>query len=572
MSRNNLLQADTKTFDEIIGNGKIYKVPDFQRDYSWKQEQWEDLWEDILEIIQENSVHYMGAVVFQSTSQQKEYLVIDGQQRLATLSLLVIASIRFLKETNLELPNGKEKEENLERIEINRRKFLGEKNPVSLHYSSKLKLNENNNHFYQSKLVQLEEPNHIFTLSESEKLLWNAQEYFYDKVKNYFFDNFEGVEIANFLNAIIADKLLFMEIIVEDDLSAYTVFETINSRGVELTSTDLLKNYLFSLVAEGGKTDISFAKEKWKKVIDVIGLKLFPTFLRDYLNSKQNLVNRQKLFKVVKPMVRTARDVFDLLDQLDDYALFYSALEKTNTSFWVQNKIGQKYVQVLNLLQAREIKSLLLAAYKHFSTNEFNRLLRNCIIISFRYATISGSNPNEMERIYNKVAIKIREQKIKTARDFFIEVSPFLYVNDAIFKANFSQKKINSKSEKQLIKYIFIELENEISHQSYNDLTEPSTLEHIMPESYSANWNEDIPESVHQDFVYRLGNYTLLEDHLNRECANKSFSAKREIYQKSKYKLANQISEKYLDWSANHIVEYQEYLAKLAAQIWRIDV
>ena len=571
MNRESLLKANAKKFDEIIGNGKMYKVPDFQRDYSWKQEQWEDLWEDILEVIQEKSVHYMGAVVFQNTSTQKEYLVIDGQQRLATLSLLTIACIRVLQES-ITPSNNAQNEANLERIEIFRRKFLGEKNPVSLHHSSKLKLNENNDFFYQSILVQLKTPLNLARLSESERLLWEAQDYFYKKVKGYFGNQFDGEKIADFLDNTVANNLLFIEIVVEDDLSAYTVFETLNSRGVELTSTDLLKNYLLSLVVQRGKTDLTIAKEKWTRIIDVIGLKTFPTFLRHYLNSKQSLVARDNLFKIIKPTAKTGEEVFELLDELEKHADVYVALGNGNDSHWINNKKAKKYIDLFNLLNIRQVKPLLLAAYMNFDTNEFNKLLRICGIVSFRYNTISGANPKEMETSYNRIAIQIREKKINNAREAFLQMRSALYIEDASFKANFSHKKLNSRSHKKLIKYIFIELENKVSNQSYNDLTEPSTLEHIMPESYSTVWNDEISTSTHQDFAYRLGNYTLLEDNLNRACSNKNFETKREIYEKSKYKLTNQISENYLEWNANHIVEHQEYLAKLAVQIWRIDV
>ena len=91
-----LLRYDTVNFADLMANGKLYRVPPFQRDYSWKEEQWEDLWEDLMDAYHnEASHHYMGAVVLVPQS-DTEWLILDGQQRFATLSILVLAAIDVL--------------------------------------------------------------------------------------------------------------------------------------------------------------------------------------------------------------------------------------------------------------------------------------------------------------------------------------------------------------------------------------------------------------------------------------------------------------------------------------------
>src|SRR6188768_791550 len=98
MAKANLLNTGTSTFLELIGNGRLYTVPPYQRDYSWTEEQWEDLWTDIEELAtRPDDTHYMGALVVEGRS-DREFAVIDGQQRLATLSLLVLAVIGRLKD------------------------------------------------------------------------------------------------------------------------------------------------------------------------------------------------------------------------------------------------------------------------------------------------------------------------------------------------------------------------------------------------------------------------------------------------------------------------------------------
>lgn len=155
MAKANLLDTKTVNFLELIGNGKIYRVPAYQRDYSWTVEQWEDLWSDIAERRgNPEDRHYMGALVVEGKS-DREFLIIDGQQRMATLSILALAVIARLEALAAA---GIASTDNRERARGLRSRYVGEKDPASLIESSKLFLNETDNAFYQDYLVQLREP------------------------------------------------------------------------------------------------------------------------------------------------------------------------------------------------------------------------------------------------------------------------------------------------------------------------------------------------------------------------------------------------------------------------------
>lgn len=177
MARINLLDTRTATFGDLMGNGKIYRVPIFQRDYSWTEENWEDLWQDILGLYDDPSAsHYMGAIVLQTSStSDQEFTIIDGQQRIATISIIVIAVIEKIQ---VLVKQNQQAIANHERQEILRQTYLGNRDPISLHYSSKLFLNENNNDFYQSNLINLREPWNLRSVSQSNQLLWKAFQYF----------------------------------------------------------------------------------------------------------------------------------------------------------------------------------------------------------------------------------------------------------------------------------------------------------------------------------------------------------------------------------------------------------
>ncbi|MGB5971687.1 MAG: DUF262 domain-containing protein, partial [Nodosilinea sp.] len=398
MARINLLDTRTTSFGDLIGNGKIYRVPPFQRDYSWKEENWEDLWQDIL-IIYNNpdSSHYMGAIVLQSSgTSDKEFTIIDGQQRLATLSIVAIAVIEKIQKL---VERGEHKEANQERQEILKRTYLSDRDPRSLRYSSKIILNENNNDFYQSNLINLRHPFNIRALSKSNQFLWQAFQYFSNRLGELQEVVQDGERLAEFLTNAIAQRLLFIQINVEDELNAYTVFETLNARGIELSSTDLLKNYLFSLFQ--GPDDLQEAQRQWRRIVNTVQMEKFPEFLRYYLSLQETRVRRERLFKIVREAVRNGQQAFELLDQLENYSSLFIALGNSNDDFWRDNPDNRSYIRELELFRVKQAYPTLFAAYKNFSPDNFTRLLKLVCVLSFRYTVVSSLNPNELEALYN---------------------------------------------------------------------------------------------------------------------------------------------------------------------------
>ena len=560
MAVNNLLDTSTVSLSDIIGNGKIYKVPSYQRDYSWKQDQWEDLWADILSILKGDGIHYMGSIVLQN-NKDKRYSIIDGQQRLSTLTLIVLATIKTIQ--NL-IDKGIDSSYNKERVLLLTKKFLGDKDPGSLTYSAKLELNENNNSFFQTHLMVFRDPINEKMLRDSDKLLWQAYNFFLNKINSQFLELENGEELANFLNKEVAEKMMFIQIVVEDELSAYTVFETLNSRGVSLTVTDLLKNYLFSLST---KVDLVHVKEKWGKIVDAVGLDNFPTFLRHYWISKNKLIRQDYLFRAMKDVVRTSPQVIDLLDELEKNAQLYNALANSSDPFWIGQKEQKKRIKEIELFKEKQALPLLLASYNNLTTEEFTKVLRIVSVITFRYTIIGGLHTNLKENVYNQAAIKISNKEIKLASQIAKEVKA-LYTSDKDFKNSFSTNSISTKRSKKLVRYILFEIENHLAHTDTDYEDSPATIEHILPENAGELWTSNFPLSIQDSLVYRIGNYTLLEDDKNRDCGVKSFDEKKEIYKTSQYETTKQIVAS--DWTPNTLDNRQTRLADYASSSWRI--
>ena len=230
MGRTTLLDTRTVNYQELIGNGRAYFVPPYQRDYSWRQEHWEDLWNDIVEMRDPgDDRHYMGALVVEVKSDRR-FVVIDGQQRFATLSVLTLAVIDALQRL---AANEIEEEENAARASELRKRFIGEKDPASLVESSRLNLNDTDDGFYQDFLVQLRNPPNPRGLVRSNRLLWQCFQYFGKRIREVQAFDEDGTALAQLISETVARRLIFILITVDDALNAYTVFETLNETFVQ---------------------------------------------------------------------------------------------------------------------------------------------------------------------------------------------------------------------------------------------------------------------------------------------------------------------------------------------------
>ncbi|MCY4514401.1 MAG: DUF262 domain-containing HNH endonuclease family protein [Candidatus Tectomicrobia bacterium] len=566
MAKSNLLNTRTINYLELIGNGKSYRVPPYQRDYSWSEEQWEDLWNDVIDLREDaDARHYLGALVVEGED-DRHFLIIDGQQRLATLSLLALAVIHRL---NAMAQDGIDSENNTERCRELRNRFIGEKDPASLIESSRLHLNETDDAFYQDYLVQLRSPLNPRRLPKSNRQLLACLHYFGERLHKLEALQEDGRAVASLLSDTMARQLLFILITVDDALNAYTVFETLNARGLELTATDLLKNYLFSRV--NVRADLDALQRRWKSLVETVGQAQFPSFLRYHLLCRLPKVRSQRLFKLVRDQTHTVQNVFELLGELENRGELYAAILDPTHGYWMELPGARPHVSELNLFRVRQPMPLLFAAWERFSREDFIRLLKLVSTISFRYTIVSGLNTNDLEPVYHRAAKSVSDGEATSPAAIFQRLRP-IYVSDEKMRQDFSQLDINTKGKKRLAKYILARLEQHASSRPCDPDTDPGTVEHILPENPVEEWEETYPSDKWDSDVYRLGNLTLLEASNNRDIGNKPYDRKRPIYAQSHYHLTQEIPKIAPEqWTPELVNERQVQLAKVAAQVWKSD-
>lgn len=546
------------TFGRLMGNGLHYEVPKYQRDYSWDKEQWSDLWYDLMQMIEEKDSHYMGYLVLQ-TADDKNYQIIDGQQRLTTLCVLILAVV----DTLLKLPGtDKEKEDNEKRAANIRSTYIGNMDMLTLTSVNKLVLNRNNDHFYRTYLSTLQEmPKR--GLKASEKLLKSAFETF----KAYLVAQYKTAEELVIFVDNLVNNIFFTVITVTDELNAFKVFETLNARGVQLSSSDLLKNYIFSVANTNDlhQTKLDELENMWAEIADILKESQISDYLRFYWNSTHKTIRKNQLYKTIRNEIKTPEEAFALLRDMRIKADIYMALRSPDDEMWRTQPDVSSNLNLLKLFNVIQPIPLLMSAYSNLSEKDFSSLLAKIVIISFRYNVICGKNPNELESVYNKVALDINKTKTYKIE----ELKAGIYVSDAEFEQTFAYKEfVYSSRNNQIAKYILGKIEKFESGASV-DITS-NTLEHILPDNPNEDWNWD--DMKIQQFHYRLGNMTLLEAGKNRDLGNASFLEKKAVYKKSTVPMTLEIGNSDLEeWTESCIDNRQKKMANEAKGIWKIQ-
>lgn len=273
--------AEPKNLFQILTGDSNFKIPVFQRDYSWKDENWKELWNDISNGFKENNKHYLGSIVLVNNQGVKE--ILDGQQRLITLSILIKSihwCIKELIDSDIDV-----EENNIRLSKIGQLIFEEDiYNPSDV--SNKIKLNDINDCVYNNYIVK-DEQYKVDADAKSNELLIKCYKFFKKVIKETCINKENNkLDIKTLLDYFkyISENIIVVEIIVSDYANAYVIFETLNDRGLELTVTDLLKNYLFSKVSSNRHRKVHLL---WNKIINRIGEKNLTKYIRHFWNSKK---------------------------------------------------------------------------------------------------------------------------------------------------------------------------------------------------------------------------------------------------------------------------------------------
>ncbi|MFG6103429.1 DUF262 domain-containing HNH endonuclease family protein [Leptothoe sp. EHU-05/26/07-4] len=554
------------SFGELLMSSNYYSVPHYQRDYSWTDKEIDELWVDLTNTIDENrSEHFIGAIVV-NNHQKPNLSLIDGQQRFTTISLLMCV-VRDIAQVNNDA----------ELALLISQNYLGSRNLRTRKTDPKLILNNRNNEFYQDHFIdsksieELKAKKKELKIKNQEKsniLMIDAYLCLHTKVKERISQAIDFREGLIQIEENIRDKLIAIVISVADEANSYLIFETLNNRGLELSVADLLKNHIFSKAGD----NLELVQRLWTEIIQELEGFEITKFIRHYWISSNKNVSEKDLFKVISSKFRNSDDVTDFVKSLQKSSEIYGAFSNPSSPVWDDGRLRTRhYISEIILLETTQCFPMLLAAKECLKEDIFHKVLRMITVFSFRYSTICGLNPNKLELTYSNAAKFIRKNKPKSARQIFEQLKD-LYPNDEAFCKAFQKKSI--RSNHSIARYILCKINNySITGKEVvaNANPEDVNLEHILPKKPNEEWLRKFKKSTPKQYIYRLGNMTLLDSSVNRKIGNGSFSNKRkEAYEKSKLFITREIAENQ-SWGPKQIEERQQKMSDKACQIWRLD-
>lgn len=559
------MKANERNLLTLLDGTKQFILPIYQRRYSWKKVQCEELWEDVVRIGETEGLpyHFFGSIVSreEGTPAKPQFFVIDGQQRLTTFSLLLSALGRAIEASDTEI--GTDRGEIEDYYLFNSRE-KGE-------FRHKLLLTKPD----RDTLIQLLEGGTSFDYSSSLVKNYN---FFKKQLKS---DNLETVYKG-------IQKLMIVDIVIGPNAdNPQLIFESLNSKGVVLSQTDLIRNY----VLMGQKRDFQsiLYDDYWYPMERSFGIKLldrFDLFIRDYLTLKTGkLAGSRTLYKHFKrymPDAGQPQEVMEIVDDITHYSTHYNRVAlrcEYDTDF-------RACIEDLDALDVDVAYPILLGVYEGYARGKIEKME---VIEIFRLIEsyvfrrmICNLRRSSMNTNFASIA-NWMDTLLKSPPSQTNYKPPYLAVlkhgfsmwnssidrfpSDDEFKRDFLTSKVYKVGT---CRYLLGKLENDgreepISVTNY-------TVEHVMPYELTEEWESELGDDwsdTYDRFLNTVGNLTLTEH--NSELSNRSFKEKQDHkpggYRDSQLHL-NQSLTQVEQWNAAAIVKRAKMFSKKACKIW----
>lgn len=553
------IKIEPEGLAHLLADSK-WAVPKYQRAYKWEEKQVTELVEDIENAIQDKQTEYfVGSIVVARTSADRPEIV-DGQQRLATTSILIAAMRDYF---------ARERQD-AEGAEIIQQQYLFTKDLKTRERLPKLQLSHIDHEFFLKRI--LEPPsgqrNDTKPMRESHKRLLKAQ----DTCRKYVLRITKGLknpeEHLNDRLRFLADQTKVILVQVPDHQNAFTIFETLNDRGLDLAIADLLKNYLF--LKSGDR--IEEVQQRWIEMFATIegvaGEKSVKDYIRHHWSSQHGLTRERELYQNIKETITTKASAFDYANALNDDARLFAAIRNNNHEFWTgYGSTTRQHIWTIDLLGMERITPLLLAILAHFPKKELQRSLKMIVCWGVRLL-IAGGVAGALERVYSDVAVKIRKGALKTAAELLKQLKDQV-PGDTDFEKAFSTAKVSTAP---LARYYLQVLEREAAGEKEpefvpNPNESEINLEHVLPQNPApATWGQ-FDADARQAYTNRLGNLALLKLSENSGTGNEEFPDKKKNFAKSSLKFTKGIAD-FTEWTTASIEERQAALAKVAREAW----
>lgn len=567
--------AQQKKINDILSGDFKYVIPRYQRKYVWQEKQWRELLDDIkycLIVSREESksewTHFLGSLVFERQSQGKDLVVIDGQQRLTTITLMLCAICTLFNEYGEEA-----------RFRGVTKYIIGT-DDMGADY---LRVNNQELKNFQFIVDEATQYNSLQSKSKlfSSSYLENSPQDNVNIKQCFFFFYNQFLEMIQGCSNHIAelgrikDQIMGLDVIdirATNQQESYNIFEILNARGVDLKQHELIKNYIFKYIHP--RAQIDTAKLKWDAIESKLYIKnksALDNFFAHYVTHRYEKPSKENSeFRIIKQYSDRAH-MNDLLDDLFDKASYYRMFYRPEECDNLTIREALKFFLENNHRQFRPLFLSVISAYQHKKITEKNaedffKTVRN---FYFAYGVVCGGKSNTIEDKVYEYARKIENDDAAQAMRELKDKLGSYYPDYDSFEAHFllmgwshNVKRYNTPSKKKEVQYILRGIEDfYLSHTAELSIRE-FTIEHIA--------NDDGAESH-----CTIGNLLMLAEPINGNASNKEFIEKIPHYSQSQFVSTRNYVQRYghlSSWAESDIKKRGQFIAKLAYEaIWKFE-
>jgi hypothetical protein len=543
------MKPSIQTLGQILYSPSQYVIPVFQRNYRWESPQWAKLWDSLIEVQSpdKRGNHFMGFLVFvpglAQPGQHTTFHLIDGQQRLTTASILLIAIRNIARQKDLsELAD-----------EIHQYYVVHPLKKGEQHY--RLLPKERDHDSYLSLVTGT---------GEAVGRTADALAYFEERLVELAVDSPNGLRL---LFDTVCQRLEFMCATLEAE-NAYNIFKSLNSTGIPLGSSDLIRNFVFMHVAPDDQDE--FDRTLWgplegrfSRSDGTLDDERFSKYFRDYLMSGGRYVSPRETFPTFESRYEaTGFSPRNLAQALTASVRYYAVIsgQEADTGAQVTQSLAG-----LNVLESSTTYPLLLALFERRAGGIIDAVqLAHCIdmlrgFILRRF--ICGESSRGYGQMFVRALANGTDGPVKTLEAYLLDRG---WPNDHQFETAFVEFPLYQRG---YTREVLESLERARGHKEPADL-QAAQVEHVLPQTLNEAWIEDLgadAERIHADWLHRPGNLTL--SGYNLPLWNHPFKIKREHYAQSNIVITRELAD-YSHWTDVEIRERGKMLAHEAAHIW----
>ncbi|MBI1177699.1 DUF262 domain-containing protein [bacterium] len=539
------------------------KLPEFQRSYSWEKAQVAKFWDDLKAFRERydkspiDAAYFLGPLVV--IESRTDITVLDGQQRLATATILLAVLRNLARELHAASPF-----QELDYFARDMQRELIEKKDTTPRAYS-LTLSELDEPYFL-QTIKSDPPTSAKPTIRSHRLLKAAHDFFLEEVRLAIQGKLPLVQVQELksLREALTKGMTLVAIVVEDEEDAYDIFEALNDRGLRLSVPDLVVNLLLKRCAN--KTERQTVRQTWNTMIQQMGRRDVSRFLRHLWLSQFGDLKAKGLYSEIKDhLTKNKTTGIDFAQACLEACEDYLKLVEVDKSL---PKDASKDVEgLVRYLSVQNSLPLLLSAYKCLNDADFTKLVKAATSLYVRHTLIGNQNPLQLETAFYDAAREIRAQAaskvasskvLKAAKAKLTKLNPA----DSLVEQKF-EDLLMSKSEAA---WFVTQLANAQQSSTKEVGMDKANLEHIFPQNADAAWPD---RAKLEPFIWHVGNLSILGKRINRKAQNKSFADKcKDHYSKSEIKMTKELLKE-KSWDEAAIRKRAKALAKTAIQTWK---